>query len=74
MTASQEEYLNMIYILNKKSEGGVRVTDIAKFLNVQKSSTNKALNNLKNEGLINYERYKNVTLTINRNSKSKAYF
>lgn len=66
MTASQEEYLKTIYILNKGD--GVRVTDIANILNVQKSSTNKALNNLKKEGLINYEKYQNITLTNNRRS------
>lgn len=61
ISASQEDYLNAIYALS--NNGTVRITDIANLLNVQKSSTNKALNNLKNEKLINYEKYKSITLT-----------
>ncbi len=61
ITASKEQYLATIYTLN--SYNGVRITDIANFLNVKKSSTNSALNYLKDEGLITYEKYKNVFLT-----------
>lgn len=74
MTASQEEYLKAIYILENQNEDGVRITDIAKFLDVKKSSTNRALNNLKNEELINYEKYKNVTLTKNGEAIAKHIF
>lgn len=62
LSSSLEQYLNTIYKLDKEN-AGVRVTDISESLEVKKSSTNKALNILKDEGLINYEKYKNITLT-----------
>ena len=62
MTSSLEDYLNAIYLLSKEGEGA-RVTDISNFLKVKKSSTNKALNVLKEDGLIYYEKYQNITLT-----------
>lgn len=62
LSSSLEQYLNTIYKLDKENVG-VRVTDISDSLEVKKSSTNKALNILKEEGLINYEKYKNITLT-----------
>ena len=62
MTDSLEEYLYSIYALSKEGEGA-RVTDIANKMEVTKASTNNALNQLKEQGLINYEKYKNITLT-----------
>lgn len=62
LSASLEEYLSAIYTLSKKN-AAVRVTDIAMLLGVQKSSTNTALKHLKEQGLINYEKYKAITLT-----------
>ena len=62
MTDSLEEYLYSIYALSKNNDGA-RVTDIANKMEVTKASTNNALNQLKEQGLINYEKYKNITLT-----------
>lgn len=62
LTNSLEEYLKTIYLL-KNTEGQVRVTDISKKLNCSKPSVNRALNCLKDEGLINYEAYKNIEIT-----------
>ena len=62
MTDSLEEYLYSIYALSKEGEGA-RVTDIANKMEVTKASTNNALNQLKEQGLINYEKNKNITLT-----------
>lgn len=62
LTISSEEYLNAIYTLNLQTSS-VRITDIANYLNVQKSSVNTAINNLKEEELIHYEKYKEITLT-----------
>ncbi len=50
---------------------GVRVTDIANKMEVTKASTNNALNLLKEQGLINYEKYKNITLTKNGIARAK---
>jgi len=49
-----EEYLKTMYIL-KKQKGDIRVTDIANKMNCSKPSVNKAINNLKDNNLINYE-------------------
>ena len=57
-----EEYLKNMYIL-KKQNGNIRVTDIANKMNCTKPSVNKAINNLKNNGLLNYETYGNIELT-----------
>lgn len=57
-----EEYLKTMYVL-KKQKGNIRVTDIAEKMNCSKPSVNKALNNLKNANLINYETYGTIELT-----------
>ena len=57
-----EEYLKTMYIL-KKQNGYVRVTDIALKMNCSKPSVNKALNHLKDFGLVNYESYGTIELT-----------
>lgn len=62
LSSSQEEYLKTIYILEKNKEK-VRVTDIADKLKITKPSVNKAINLLKDIGVINYQAYGNITLT-----------
>lgn len=62
ITSSLEEYLKTIYVL-KNTEGQVRVTDISKKLNCSKPSVNRALNCLKEEGLILYETYGDIDIT-----------
>ena len=62
ITSSLEEYLKTIYVLKNK-EGQVRVTDISKKLNCSKPSVNRALNCLKEEGLILYEIYGDIDIT-----------
>ncbi len=58
----QEEYLKTIYLLNKK-EHKARVTDIANELKKTKPTVNYTVNNLKEEGFVNYEAYGDITLT-----------
>ena len=62
ITNSLEEYLKTIYIL-KNTEKQIRVTDISKRLNCSKPSVNRALNCLKDGGLILYEAYGNIEMT-----------
>ena len=62
ISKSLEEYIKTMYIL-KKQTGNIRVTDIANKMNCTKPSVNKALNNLKLEGLVNYETYGPIELT-----------
>ncbi len=57
-----EEYLKNMYVLEKQN-GDIRVTDIAKKMNCTKPSVNKALKNLKDNNLINYETYGKIELT-----------
>lgn len=57
-----EEYVKNMYIL-KKQNGNIRVTDIANKMNCTKPSVNKAINNLKDKGLVNYESYGTIELT-----------
>lgn len=62
LTSSQEEYLKTIYILSK-TEKEIRVTDIAKKLEITKPSVNRAIKNLKDINLLNYETYGEIKLT-----------
>lgn len=63
ITRSQEEYLKTMYILKNQNKN-IRVTDIANKMNCTKPSVNKALHILKNNGLINYEIYGTIELTV----------
>lgn len=71
ITSSLEEYLKTIYLL-EKTEGQVRVTDISKKLNCSKPSVNRALNCLKEEGLILYEAYGNIEITKEGENVAKS--
>ncbi len=51
-----------MYILQKQN-GNIRVTDIANKMNCSKPSVNKAIYNLKDNGLLNYESYGTIELT-----------
>lgn len=62
VSKSLEEYLKTMYVL-KQQNGKIRVTDIAKKMNCTKPSVNKAINNLKDNGLLNYESYGTIELT-----------
>lgn len=62
ISKSLEEYLKSMYIL-KKQNNEIRVTDIANKMNVSKASVNKALKNLKDEKMVEYETYGEISLT-----------
>jgi len=62
ISKSSEEYLKTMYIL-KKQNGKIRVTDIAEKMNCTKPSVNKAIYNLKDNGMLNYESYGTIELT-----------
>ena len=62
LTNSQEKYIKTIYILSK-TEKEIRVTDIAKKLDITKPSVNRAIKNLKDIRLLNYETYGEIQLT-----------
>lgn len=60
--ANKEKYLWEIYI-NVMEHGFVRVSQIAKALNVTMSSASKMAKKLATEELIEFQRYGNITLT-----------
>lgn len=62
ISKSLEEYLKTMYILKKQNDN-IRVTDIANKMQCTKPSVNKAINNLKDKGLLNYESYGQIELT-----------
>lgn len=62
ISKSSEEYLKTMYILQKQN-GNIRVTDIANKMNCSKASVNKAVNNLKEQKMINYETYGAIEFT-----------
>lgn len=70
ISKSLEEYIKTMYIL-KKQNGNVRVTDIANKMNCTKPSVNKALHNLKDNNLVNYESYGTIELTTNGEELAK---
>ncbi len=70
ISKSLEEYLKTMYIL-KKQNGDIRVTDIANKMNCSKPSVNKAINNLKDNNLINYESYGTIELTLEGENLAK---
>lgn len=65
-----EEYLKTMYIL-KKQTGNIRVTDIANKMNCSKPSVNKAVNTLKEEGMLSYESYGAIELTSDGENLAK---
>lgn len=70
VSKSLEEYIKTMYIL-KKQNGNVRVTDIANKMNCTKPSVNKALHNLKDNNLVNYESYGTIEFTTNGEELAK---
>ena len=70
ISKAQEEYLKTMYVL-KKQTGNIRVTDVALKMNCTKPSVNKALNILKENGLVNYETYGTIELTLDGENLAK---
>ena len=62
LTASMEDYLEMIYRLSQK-DGYTRVNDLAASLNVQPPSVTKMTQKLNEKKLLNYKKYGMIHLT-----------
>ncbi|MDR0846494.1 MAG: metal-dependent transcriptional regulator [Lactobacillales bacterium] len=62
LSFSLESYLDAVYELSAGG-GGARLTDIARRMNVTKSTASAAMNSLAERGFITNERYKNIFLT-----------
>lgn len=62
LTASLEDYLEIIYIL-RQGDSGVGITDISRELKISKPSVTKAIGILRSEELLIQEKYGKITLT-----------
>jgi DtxR family transcriptional regulator, Mn-dependent transcriptional regulator len=71
MTASMEDYLEMIYRLSLE-DGYIRVNQLADQLNVQASSVTKVVQKLTSLGLLDYQKYGLIQLT--EKGKAKGSF
>lgn len=71
LTASMEDYLEMIYRLSSDS-GYTRTHDLAAALNVQPPSTTKMMKRLSEIGVVNYEKYGIITLSEKGKKLGKA--
>ncbi|MTV49126.1 transcriptional regulator MntR [Heliobacillus mobilis] len=63
LTASMEDYLEMIYRLCQDQQGFTRINDLAAALNVQPPSATKMVQKLSEAGWVNYERYGIIVLS-----------
>jgi Mn-dependent DtxR family transcriptional regulator len=70
ITPSLEDYIEVIYSLGEARDP-VRLTDISSALEVTKASVSRAVRTLKEEGLIEHERYGTLMLTPLGLSKAK---
>ncbi len=62
VSASLEDYLEALYLIIEAKQG-VRVVDVARKLDVKKSSVTEALKTLSLKGLVNYGKYDVISLT-----------
>ncbi len=70
---ASENYLEAILVL-EKNNNQVRMSDIAKYLNVSKPSVNKAMNILKDAGYILQQRYGTILLTDSGRSYARKVY
>ena len=57
LTASEEDYIEMIYRLAQPNKIEIRVNELATSLNIKSSSVTKMIKKLNEKNLIIYERY-----------------
>lgn len=63
ITASMEDYLEMLYRFYHDGQLDIRIKKLAGHLHVKPSSASKMVNNLKSCDLVRFEKYGLVTLT-----------
>ena len=63
MSKSHEDYLEAIVVLGGTTESPIRSVDVAAKMGVSKASVNKAVNALKEKGLLDQPYYGDITLT-----------
>lgn len=73
LTASLEDYLEVIHILHQSAKN-VGVTDIAKVLGISKPSVTRAIKSLKNNSLVIQEKYGKIVLTPEGDKIAKSVY
>ncbi len=63
MSKSHEDYLEAIVVLGGTTESPIRSVDVATKMGISKASVNKAVNALKEKGLVDQPYYGDITLT-----------
>ena len=63
MSKSHEDYLEAIVMLGGRTDVPIRSVDVATKMGVSKASVNKAVNALKEKGLVDQPYYGDITLT-----------
>lgn len=63
ITTAMEDYLEMICRLEKQKPGSVRIQSLADLLHVKPSSASKMVANLREKGLVEAQKYGQITLT-----------
>ena len=61
---SEENYLKAIFMLGKKTDKAVNTNQLAKRLNAKASSITDMVKKLSDKDLVDYEKYKGVSLTL----------
>ena len=61
---TEENYLKSLYVL-ANSANTVNATELSSLLSVRLPTVNSMIKNLKKQGLVNYEKYKPISLTAN---------
>ena len=73
LSASLEDYLKEVLVLSQEGQE-VRVTDLAKCLGLTKPSVNRAINTLKDQGLLVHEHYGRISLTEEGRKAAKRIY
>lgn len=64
ITATKEDYIRVIYLLALQNDNRVRSIDIARKLQLSKSTVSESLKKLSIQKLITYEKYSSISLTF----------
>jgi DtxR family Mn-dependent transcriptional regulator len=62
-TISKEDYIKAIYQLESDPDKSVSTTDVANKLEVSKAATSEMVQRLSEQGFLNYEKYRGMSLT-----------